>query len=231
MPICREGKFLINHDLGIVSSLGIETNSISECVNEIIEKPYKGIFGSPSFGFNEEDLNFLSEIPFVTQVWLFDINLKNIDGLYSLKELAYLGVNPKRPGINFGDFPHLETLISDWNKNDTNLRNSNVKKYNLWHFKPKSKSFVGTEFPKGVAQLEIYWSNTETLEGLEVMESLTELGIYQSRNLVDLCLLPVIAPNLKKINIEACGKLKNYDGILNHPSLEVAWVGNKKILS
>ncbi|MBR9883429.1 MAG: hypothetical protein GYB21_07115 [Oceanospirillales bacterium] len=99
MTIERLWKFLETSDLGITHSLGIESNQIF--FRAIRRRKTLGAFGCPIFGFKEDNFDFMNEVPFLNQFWFLEINIKDITGIYSLHELKYLGVQDKRPAIDF----------------------------------------------------------------------------------------------------------------------------------
>src|SRR5215467_2545780 len=150
MPIQREGRFLITRDLGITPSIGIETRKIRACIAALKSKRFEGVFGHPSFGFKQDNLDFLSQIPHLRQIWFWGCHFESIDGIYSLSGLEYCGgTENQRPGIDFSRFPRLETLITNWNPNDTGLRRSAIREFRLWHFNPRTKTFSGLGIPAG----------------------------------------------------------------------------------
>lgn len=224
MPIKRENGFLVTRDIGVTPSLGIETARLALCLERVKSKKLSGVFGSPCFGFAQDNLDFLAQIPKVIQVWFWDVKLKSIEGLYNLRDLTYCGIHPKRPGINFSKFPLLDTLVLWWNCKDEGLAKSNIKDLMLWHYNPKHRTFEGLKFPPHVASLEISWANPESLAGVPRLDFLSKLEIHRCRNLRSLSQLPAIAPNLKKLIVTTCGKLCDLDGIRNHPNLSVAIV-------
>ena len=61
------------------------------------------------------------ELPWIEAVWFFDINMKNIEGLYSLRRLQHFGVHPKRPPIDFARFPELRKAIVEPKPRDSGL--------------------------------------------------------------------------------------------------------------
>ena len=75
MPIERKGKFLITEDLGITPSIGIESEHLAQCIKQTKKKKFLGAFGCPAFGFFEQDFNFFYELPFIVQVWFWEILL------------------------------------------------------------------------------------------------------------------------------------------------------------
>lgn len=214
----------------VIPSLGIHTARLDECIAHYHEKGFRGLFGHPSFGFQQDNLDFLSRTANATYIWLWDVSLRNIDALYELTELEYVGINPKRPGIDFSCFPGLRTTVNDWIKSDTGISNSTITEYHLWHFKPRSKSFEGLDIPRGVKELQLNWANPATLDGLPTLKKLKELQIHRCRNLTDLSALPRIAPNLQKLLTTTSSRIDASAGILDHPKLKIALIDGNDIL-
>ncbi len=217
MPIERIGKYYETADLGITHSLGIETNQIESCLQEIQDRNILGVFGCPAFGFKQEDLNFLNEIPFIKQVWFWEVGLKEIDGLYSLNDLEYFGIHEKRPAIDFSKFPMLQKAV--WNpvRKDCGIGELNsLQGLDVWRFKPKDKTYKSIELPKSLKQLDLNWCNPISLSGLPVLNELEELQIHYCRNLESIESIFGFAPNLKKLVITRCANLKDFKVVLNH---------------
>jgi hypothetical protein len=230
MPIQREGKYLIIRELGITPSIGIETRKIRACIAAAKTKAFEGVFGTPSFGFEENNLDFLAQLPHLRQVWIWGCQFDSIEGVYSLAALEYCGLmENKRPGIDFSLFRRLETLITPWNPKDTGLRRSTIRRFHLWHFNPRTKTFAGLSLPPGCRILELYWLNPASLAGLEPLPKLRELGIHCSRNMQDLALLPHFAPNLRQLIVTGCKRLKSPAGIADHPMLKVAKINGTRM--
>src|SRR5215471_11666180 len=111
MPIALEDGFCVTRDLAHVSCLAIDSGRLDQCVARIKAQQIKGILGNSSYGFVGHDFDFVEELPWIEAVWFWDVNMKNIEGLYSLRRLQYFGVHPKRPPIDFGRFPELRKAI------------------------------------------------------------------------------------------------------------------------
>jgi hypothetical protein len=228
MSIHRENGFLIN-DSDSPLSIGIESARLNECVAHYHEAGFGGVFGSPSFGFRGADLDFLAKCPSARRVWFWNCSFESVDGLYALTDLAYCGVMEKRPGIDYSRFKSLHTLVCHWNKKDSGFIQSSIKQFYLWHFNPRSKVFDGIAMPQGVERLELTWLNPFTLDGLPVMNSLSELQIHRGRNLSDISSLATIAPNLKKFIVTTCGRLEACQELFDHPTLELAIINGHRI--
>ncbi len=221
----REFGFREWHDhVDGVPAVGVESVRIDECLAHYRQQGFRGLFGNPSFGFTQDNLDFLANATNAKWLWFWDVSLRNIDPIYELTELEYLGINPQRPGIDFSRLETLRTVVNDWIKADRGISASTITEYHLWHYKPTSKSFEGLEVPAGVQRLELYWANPVTLAGLPVMKRLRVLQIHRCRNLQDLSDLPRIAPNLRELVATTSSKMDATAGVLDHPNLEQALI-------
>ncbi len=204
--------------------LGVATDRVQACMKYYRDGGFGGLFGHPSFGFQSDNLDFLAQATDVRWLWFWDIHLKNIDALYQLDKVDYLGIHPKRPGIDFARLPSLRSVVTFWIKKDTGVVKSKIREYYLWHYKPPSKSFDGLEIPSGVTRLELTWANPFSLEGLPVMNKLKELQIHRSRNLSDLSALPRVAPKLERLLTTTSSKIDATAGVIDHPTLREALI-------
>lgn len=217
--------------LGRPRAVGIESGRVELCMTRYNETDFSGLFGSPSFGFREENLDFLGlarRKP--TWLWFWDVELKNVDSLYGIDELDEFGIHPKRPGIDFSRFRRLGSVVNHWIRQDTGIAGATIRKYDLWHFKPRSRSFADAEIPLAVERLELYWANPSSLDGLPMLCELTELQIHRCKNLADLSSLPEIAPNLRHLVATTSSRLQPGAGVLDHPMLETARIDGKELL-
>ena len=229
MPVERINQFLEFTDLGGTPSLGIESEKLSECVAELRRRGWLGAFGCPGFGFREANLDFLSQLPELEKVWFWDVALKNIDGLYFLTGLKYFCVHPDRPGIDFSKFLGLETMIWSHNKHDLHVGNlPKLRKLNVWHFKPRSKSFLDLAVPPSVESLELFWANPESLAGMTPLPNLRKLGIHRCRNLRSLTQLAEIAPSLETLIVTTSSKVDSGSIPLNLNTLQTVVVDGKR---
>ena len=193
-----------------------------------------GVFGSPSFGFDNSDLDFLSEIPWVEDVWFWDVNLKSIDGLYALQNLRCFGVHPKRPPIDFSHLVRLrEAVIEPKTKDCGTGMLKELERLHIWHFRPKSNSFSSFDFPESLTELQINWAGLESLESLPALPCLQRLEIHRCRNLQRLGDLGKKYPCLEHLVVDACGRVPRSEGdrvIQNLPNLTHAYIQNVKLV-
>lgn len=232
MPIALEdsGFYEWHEPINPVPALGIDSARIDETIACYHERPFRGLFGHKGFGFDQKNLDFLPEVSNAIYLWLWDIALDNIDGVYSLCELTHMGIHPKRPGIDFSRLPALRNVVNYWTKADTGISEATAIDYTLWRFKPRSKSFEGVEIPAGVKRLEFNWANPISLDGLPTLKNVKRLEIHYSRNLVDLSALPSIAPNLESLSIHSSKRVEPKQGVLDHPTLRSAFINDEVII-
>lgn len=215
MTIERKGKFLIDMELAGGLSIGIESYKLSACVKEARRRKAVGVFGAPCFGFKQDNLSFLAELPDLKSIWFWDVKLNNVEGVYELKHLKKFGIHPKRPGIDFSRLSTLEELIWEYNKKDTGLEAlGRLKLFHIWHCNPKKKTFDGIVVPESVAELQIIWANPRSLDGLPVMPKLKWLELHRCRNLETLDRLPQIAPNLENLIVTSCGRVSDGETVV-----------------
>ena len=205
-------------------SLGIDSARLDECIAYYHEQGFRGLFGTPGFGFEQDNLDFLARTPNARSLWFWDVAISNLDAIYDLSELESVGIHPRRPGIDFARFPRLRSVVNHWIKQDIGITKSKITNYDLWHFKPRTKSFEGLEMPKGVKELQLLWANPASLDGLPVMKKLKVLEIHRCRNLHDLSALPRIAPNLQRLLTTTSSRIDATAGVLDHPKLKEALI-------
>lgn len=198
--------------LGILPSVGIDSGNLEECIREVASNKVQGVFGHPNFGFKQDNFDFFQRIPHVKQIHFWDIDIKNIDGIYCLKELESIHVEPKRPGIDFSKFNKLKKIITDYHRTDSGFSDaSSVKVFHLWDFGPKEKSYKVANFPPNIEELKITKANPASLDGLPRLDNLKHLEIHYCRNLESVDAIAHIAPRLEVLIIEKCPKLINYE--------------------
>ena len=200
MPIARTGNFLTVDDIGFTPSLGIESGNMDACIREVNRLGLKGVFGCPCFGFRETDLDFLPRMPQLIQVWLWEVSIGDVSGIYALEDLQLFNVHNRKQGIDFARLPRLKHAIWYYQSKDVNLgRLQGLDQLDVWHFNPKSRSFRDCSVPPSVQRLEINWANPSTLDGLPALPRCKELQLHYCRNLTSLAGIEGIAPNLERL--------------------------------
>lgn len=236
MPIERKSNGFLEWDaeprLGLGRRLGIESGRVEECMAHYNAGGFTGVFGSRQFGFIDRNLDFLNlaQIP-PSDIWFWDVDLTNVDAVYGLGAVGEFGINSIRPGICFSRFKCFSVVINDWIRHDTGLADAPIEKYGLSHFKPRSKSFAEVDMPISAKSLHLTWANPESLQGLARLPNLLELQIHRCRNLRDISLLPVLAPNLTKLIITTSSNVIPAAGVLDHPALKCALIDGRQLIA
>lgn len=210
MSITRKGKFLSTSHIGNTLMLGIESPLLDSCIEEVTRRQIPGVFASSGFSFSERSLDFFTRLPPLQQIWLWDVALTDIDGLYSQPSLSFFGFQGGRPPIDFTRFPAIRTLSIDWHSKDSGIRSlQHATKFYFWHHKPRTKTFRGTEFPPNLDLLQIHWSNAIDLDGLPILPQVTRLEFHRCRNLRTLDGVDQLFPNVEKLIITTCERLED----------------------
>jgi len=234
MPIALENGFHVSHDLAHVSCLAIDSHRLAACVAALESRQMKGILGNPRYGFVGSDFDFMKGLPWIEVVWFYDVNIKNIDGLYSLRGLQHFGVHPKRPSIDFSRFPELRKVVIEPRPGDHGLRTlTQVQVRHVWRHRPMSKDFSQFEFPASLAELQINWANVTSLESLPELPALRRLEVHRCRDLEVLGNLCAKFPRLEHLVVAACGRVRRGEGervVRDLPGLTHAYVGDSKIV-
>lgn len=217
MTVKKIGRFYRDEYPGgyKLPSLGLDSSNLEACIKEIKDNHIEAVFGASIFDFDESNLDFFQEIPFIKQVELWGVNLSNIEGLYYLKNLEAIFFNGnKPPAINYSKFLKLKYVIDVYNKNDTGLEKLlKVKEFYSNEFKPKNKSFSTFPVPPNIERLEITKANPLNLDGMPHFKNLKRISFHYCRNLESIENLKNIAPNLEFLRVEKCSRLKAYDSV------------------
>jgi hypothetical protein len=89
MPIARDDHgFLFWPDAWGTPALGLETDRMHACIEEVRVRQLGGVFGRHP-EFKETDLSCLEAIPDLTGAAFWDTSLTDISTIYFLPQLAY----------------------------------------------------------------------------------------------------------------------------------------------
>ncbi len=230
MPIEKIGSFYLSQDLVRgVPSIGIESSALNAALEEA--RNYISVFGADCFGFFEEDMNFFAYLNHLEYVWFWGVNLKSIEGIYSLRKLRRMGIFGKFPAIEFARLSSLETLVWEYRKKDAGVSElTKLKSLYLWHYKPASKSFSELLLPANIEALSFNWANPYNLSGLPMLQNLKKLEIHQSRNLNSMQGISDIAPNLEEITVTTSKKLTDLEDLQKLKNIKSARVNGNVVI-
>lgn len=191
----------------------IKKNNIKKI--DIIDSLYKG-----------EDLNFLEECPLVEDIRVDSIFLKDISGLYHLKNLRNLTLGESstidgKNEINLTPFTNLEMIDLTWTKKISGLHSlKNLKELCLRKYSPASKNIDELRHLYNLEVLQIRTSKVESLRGIEDLQKLQEIELSYLRTLETIKHLAALDSSLKRIEIVNCKKIKDYSALKDLLSLE-----------
>lgn len=224
-----EDIFIDKEKKGGYKSIGIVTDRLEKCISKYQQENFNGIFGNPTFGFKNADFDFVKDFKDAKFIWFWNINVNNVKGLYNLENAEYFGVMGKRPLIDFSHFPSLKNLLLEWHQKDKSLHTcENIEQFDLWHHKPKDKSFADFSFPRFAKKVSLNWTNVEDLTTLNGLKGMREISIDRSRNLKSLRGL-MYADTIEELYIDTCSRLSDYTFILDFPNLHSAVVNRIRL--
>jgi len=234
MPIeYYKNKFIFWPDANHTPSLGIDSDRLPECLAEVKCRSLKGVFGTRPF-FRENNLDFLATVPWLEAAQFWDVQLKNLAGLYALTNLQHLRLSGSRPPLILDRFSKIHSLVWEYDAKDSGCQLLPVlENLYLWRYKSVNKTFEEISIPNSLRTLEINWSNVFTLFGLPYLPSLMHLEINRCRDLNSLGDLAEKCPNLESLFIVSSGRLPATEAervAVNLPKLRHLVAANKLLL-
>jgi Leucine-rich repeat (LRR) protein len=166
------------------------------------------------------DLDFLAECTFLKYLSIGSLNDHDYSFLTKLTRLKWLYIGPTHPMENPIDLSHqteLEDLRVNWRKSITGWeRLKRLESLSIMDCTEKSLSFV-----RPLTALKDLWVGTgsmKDLNGIEGCKGLESIVLGNCRWLATIAGLNHL-PNLRKIELDAVSKAKDYDRLDDLPSL------------
>lgn len=229
-----EKPFWYWKEKGIEVSLGVESYRLEACLQEALRTRIPCLHGCPGLEFGEDNLDFLARLPHLEKIWFYDVDLRDVDAVYSLEKIRSFGIHPKRPAIDFSRIKSLRALTWTYKQQDRGVQDlCNLEELDLWHFSPKEKTFDVLNFPASLVKMRIYWANPSSLSGLAENANLKRLEFHRCRNLEDVSNIPMLFPTLEHLEISACGRVQVEacrEMIKSMPNLKFAVVQDKVLV-
>ena len=156
---------------------------------------------------NDLDLSILAEMPFLRGVEIYDWEVTDVRIVEELPNLEVLGLQIKRTKpIDFSRLPNLRVALLTWCKgfegvfSVPGLEYLNVSNFPLEDLRPLSAL-------QSLRRLSLTSRKLRSLAGIADLRLLEDLDLYDCRVLEDDDGLEIL-PNLKKLEIDECNKLK-----------------------
>nr|WP_286181099.1 hypothetical protein [Bacillus sp. ISL-37] len=200
-------------------SVKINEDNIKESIAYIQEHQIKKV----DLSYELDHVNFISECPEIESLSLGGEDLKDVTGLYHLKNLKSLSINETRPSleIDFERIPSLEVIYGQLPPKAKGIETlESLKEMVLWSYKPKTKNLEQFSGLRNLESLELIQSNIISLMGAKGLESLEKLGLYYLRSFNDLKDIKDLSKSLRVLEIENCKKIDDYTSISELKGLE-----------
>jgi hypothetical protein len=178
-----------------------------------------------------ENIDFLRDCPTLEDLWIFPSHsAENFDysPIYDMPNIKYLRCVTKYGTdktnfacVDYQNFPNLINLYVEGKKGNLNYEQlSCLEELSLDSVSVKSKTLQGQFVGENLKNLYIHGSNIVSLEGIECATKLESLELSYNRNLTDISALSNICASIKRLKIEACGKIKDFTVLYQLKNLE-----------
>lgn len=192
----------------------IDSENVQESVQYIQEHQIKNV--DITYDYKESQIDFLSECPFVEYISLEGSSIKDISGIYHLKALKDLVINDTSRSLAL-DFRQLTTLQEIYGTLPPKAEGIdsliNLKKIQIWGYKPKGKNLKEFTELKALVDLELINANITSLEGIQGLENLESLGLFRMRAIADIEAIQHLSRNLTSIQIEGAKNIQDFSPI------------------
>lgn len=198
----------------------INDKYLDECIEYINKHRVKSL-NITNEHYKREDINFLFQCNHIEYLSIHGEYLKDISGIYSLKNLKGLGITSTNLDIDLSHLNTLESLTLSWNKKFKNINQlSNLKGLYIWNYNPKNKNLEDFKELKNLESLLLAQCRIESLQGIQHLNTLSSLEIAYLRSLKSLKGLGNLDVSLKFLKIEACKNIQDISDISLLTNLE-----------
>ncbi|RAZ79336.1 hypothetical protein [Planococcus halotolerans] len=182
-----------------------------------------------TYYYVESQIDFLSECTAIESLSLQGANVKNLSGLYHLKALKTLAIDDVVPSstIDFSQLTTLEEIYGTLPPKAAAIGSLiNLKKVQIWDYKPKAKNLKEFSDMKSLIDLELINSNIISLEGIQGLKKLNRLALFRMRTLTDIEAVQHLSGNLTDLEIESAKNIQDFSPIGKVGSLEHLGLNN-----
>ncbi|MDD1515666.1 leucine-rich repeat domain-containing protein [Priestia megaterium] len=187
----------------------INDKYLDECIEYINKHRVKSL-NITNEHYKREDINFLFQCNHIEYLSIHGEYLKDISGIYSLKNLKGVGITSTNLDIDLSHLNTLESLTLSWNKKFKNINQlSNLKGLYIWKYNPENKNLEEFKELKNLENLHLTQCRVESLQGIQYLNKLSSLDIAYLRSLKSLEGLENLDVSLKFLKIEACKNIED----------------------
>lgn len=199
----------------------INDKHLDECIEYINKHNVKHLDITNDY-YKKEDIDFLFQCNHIEYLSIHGEYLKDISGIYSLKNLKGLGITSINLDIDLAHLNTLESLTLSWNKKFKNINQlSNLKGLYIWSYNPKNKNLEEFKELKNLESLLLAQCRIESLQGIQHLNKLSFLEIAYLRTLKSLKGIEGLYSSLKFLKIEACKNIQDFSTIQTLSKLEI----------
>jgi hypothetical protein len=214
----------IHNEDGVIS-IEITPSNIDVAVKYIKEKKISSIFLESKIGDKFKSYDFLNEIKeLVREISLINSTSK-IEDFPILNNVKKLFISEYKEKIIFNRFPNLKEVSFDWNSKIEFGDNSKIEKLIIWGFATKSKNLNELSGLRKISRIEINQTNITSLKGIENLNTLVSLKIYQASKLSSIKDLNN-STNIRHFLVDTAKRIVDYDLIENIKSLNTLAFNN-----
>lgn len=177
-----------------------------------------------------EDISFLRQCPSIKSVKIippYSASKFDYSPLYDMPNLQELNCQtiygPKdslKAEVDYSHFSSLRDVYARGVKGHLNLESvKGLQHLYLGQGQPASKTLTGFDF-SALTELNLCQSSIRSLDGIEKASCLRKLNLSYCRALENVTALTSIGETLTSLEIESCGKIKDFSCLNNLPNLE-----------
>lgn len=180
---------------------------------------FDGVIVNRSFGYYLDNIDFLKNVKSIRGFILVD-ELKNTEGLGSIKDVEYLQLERIKTGFDFSEFKNLKVFRGRWGKKYLNMRSArNLQVLSLRGYVTTTNSLVELAQLPHLKELELSSSSINTLDGLDLSKTVNVLSLHYIPKLRDISALGRMKSALKAIHFENCINIESYGSLAECKSL------------
>ena len=177
-----------------------------------------------------DDIAFLRQCPTITSLKIIPsysaakFDYSPIYDMPNLKELncqtVYGHKDALKADVDYSHFPSLQCVYASGAKGHRNLESVNgLRHLYLGQGQPASKALTGFDFSE-LEKLDLCQSPIRSLNGIDQAACIQKLSLSYCRSLEDVAALASIGKTLTSLEIESCGKIKDFSWLYHLPNLE-----------
>lgn len=177
-----------------------------------------------------DNIAFLQQCPTITSLKIIPaysaakFDYSPIYDMPNLKELncqtVYGHKDALKADIDYSHFPSLQCVYASGAKGHRNLESvKGLRHLYLGQGQPASKALTGFDFSE-LEKLDLCQSSIRSLNGIDQAACIQKLSLSYCRSLEDVAALASVGKTLTSLEIESCGKIKDFSWLYHLPNLE-----------